>query len=211
MKKRKLVLSTGNLDKVKEIKDILKDLPIEVISKKDMGLGDLNVIEDGYTLEENSIKKAKALAEKTEYMVLADDSGLFVDILKGKPGVYSSRYGGEEGNNEKNNNKLLQELRDISIDQREASFKTVIALITEDKETIVVYGECKGTIGFELKGNNGFGYDPLFTPKGYYESFGELGEDVKNKISHRAKALENLKAELLKLLEDEIDENNYNI
>lgn len=211
MKKRKLVLSTGNLDKVKEIKDILKDLPIEVISKKDIGLGDLNVIEDGHTLEENSIKKAKALAEKTEYMVLADDSGLFVDILKGEPGVYSSRYGGEEGNNEKNNNKLLQELKDISIDQREASFKTVIALITEDKETIVVYGECKGTIGFELKGSNGFGYDPLFTPKGYYKSFGELGEDIKNKISHRAKALENLKAELLKLLEDEINENNYNI
>lgn len=202
MKNRKLVVSTGNLDKIKEIKEILKDLPIEVIGKKDIGLGDLEVIEDGSTLEENSIKKAKALAEKTEYMVLADDSGLFVDILNGEPGVYSSRYGGEEGNNEKNNNKLLKELKDISIEQRGASFKTVMVLITEDKQTIIVNGQCKGTIGFELKGNKGFGYDPVFTPEGYNNSFGELGEDVKNKISHRAKALENLKAEILKLLED---------
>lgn len=202
MKNRKLVVSTGNLDKIKEIKEILKDLPIEVIGKKDIGLEDLNVIEDGNTLEENSIKKAKALAEKTEYMVLADDSGLFVDILNGEPGVYSSRYGGEEGNTEKNINKLLQELKDISLDKRRASFKTVMVLITEDKETIIVHGQCKGTIGFELKGNKGFGYDPIFTPEGYSESFGELGEGVKNKISHRAKALENLKVEILKLLEE---------
>lgn len=202
MKNRKLVVSTGNIDKIKEIKDILKDLPIEVMGKNHIGLGDLNVIEDGQTLEENSMKKAKALAQKTEYMVLADDSGLFVDILNGAPGVYSSRYGGEEGNNEKNNNKLLQELKDMDLDQRKASFKTVMVLITEDKETIVVHGQCKGTIGFELKGNQGFGYDPIFTPEGYKETFGELGDRVKNKISHRAKALDNLKAELLKLLED---------
>lgn len=202
MKNRKLVVSTGNLDKIKEIKEILKDLPIEVIGKKDIGLEDLNVIEDGNTLEENSIKKAKALAEKIEYMVLADDSGLFVDILNGEPGIYSSRYGGEEGNNGKNINKLLQELKDISLDKRRASFKTVMVLITEDKETIIVHGQCKGTIGFELKGNKGFGYDPVFTPEGYDKSFGELGEGVKNKISHRAEALENLKAEILKLLEE---------
>jgi len=211
MKNRKLVVSTGNIDKVKEIKEILKDLPIEVISKKDIGLEDLNVIEDGDTLEENSMKKAKALAEKTEYMVLADDSGLFVDILNGEPGVYSSRYAGEEGNSEKNNEKLLRELKDIPLDQRGARFKTVIVLITEDKEATIVYGECKGTIGFELKGNKGFGYDPIFTPEGYCESFGELGQTVKNKISHRAKALENLKVELLKLLEEKKDENTDSI
>ena len=197
------MVSTGNIDKVKEIKDILKDLPIEVVSKKDIGLGHIDVLEDGNTLEENSIKKAKALAEKTEYMVLADDSGLFVDILNGEPGVYSSRYAGEEGNNEKNNIKLLQELKNIPLEERNASFKTVIVLITEKKEITTVYGECKGTIGFDMKGNNGFGYDPLFKPEGFDKTFGDLGEGIKNKISHRAKAMENLKIEILKLLEDE--------
>jgi XTP/dITP diphosphohydrolase len=203
MKNRKLVVSTGNLDKVKEIRDILKDLPIEVVSKKDIGLGHINVLEDGNTLEENSIKKAKALSEKTNYIVLADDSGLFVDILNGDPGIYSSRYAGEEGNNEKNNVKLLEELINLPIEQRSCSFKTVIALITEAKESITVYGECKGTIGFEMKGINGFGYDPLFIPEGFNNTFGELGQGIKNRISHRAKALENLKIELLKLLEGE--------
>ena len=201
MKKRKLVLSTGNQHKVEEIKNILEDLSIEVVSKKDVGLGNLDVIEDGDTLEGNSLKKAKALAEKLDYMVLADDSGLFVDILNGEPGVYSSRYAGEEGNDAKNNNKLLNELKDIPLSKRVAKFKTVIALITENKEAIVVYGECIGKIGFELKGKNGFGYDPLFIPEGYNKTFAELGEEVKNKISHRAKALENLKKALKNILE----------
>lgn len=200
MGKRKLVISTGNQNKVDEIAFILKDLPIEILSKKDIGLGDLNVIEDGDTLEENSRIKAKALSNKTDYMVMADDSGLFVDILNGDPGVYSSRYGGEEGNNEKNNKKLLEELKDIPLKDRKAKFKTVIVLITEDKEEVTVEGQCKGTIGLESKGNHGFGYDPLFTPEGFSETFGELGEEVKNKISHRAKALELLKIELEKII-----------
>ena len=201
MEKRKLVVSTGNQHKVEEIKNILEGLSIEVVSKKDVGLGDLEVIEDGETLEENSLKKAKALAERLDYMVLADDSGLFVDILNGEPGVYSSRYAGEEGNDKKNNNKLLEELQDIPLKERNAKFKTVIILITEDKESTIVYGECKGKVGFESKGKNGFGYDPLFTPDGYDKTFGELGEEIKNKISHRAKALENLKEALKNILE----------
>ncbi|MDU5081511.1 XTP/dITP diphosphatase [uncultured Tissierella sp.] len=201
MEKRKLVVSTGNQHKVEEIKNILEGLSIEVVSKKDVGLCDLEVIEDGETLEENSLKKAKALAERLDYMVLADDSGLFVDILNGEPGVYSSRYAGEEGNDKKNNNKLLEELQDIPLKERNAKFKTVIVLITEDKESAIVYGECKGKVGFESKGKNGFGYDPLFTPDGYDKTFGELGEEIKNKISHRAKALENLKEALKNILE----------
>lgn len=203
MKKRTLVVSTGNQHKVEEIKNILKGLPIEVVSKKDIGLGSLDVIEDGETLEQNSLKKAGALAEKVEYMVLADDSGLFVDILNGEPGVYSSRYAGEEGNDSKNNSKLLEKLKDVPLINREAKFKTVISLIMENKEKIVVLGECKGKIGFEPKGKNGFGYDPLFIPEGYDKTFGELGEEVKNKISHRARALENLKEALNKKLEVE--------
>lgn len=200
METRKLVISTGNQNKVKEIAYMLRDLNIEVISKKDIGLGDLEVIEDGNTLEDNSILKAKALAEKVDYkyIVMADDSGLFVDELNGEPGVYSSRYAGEEGNDEKNNKKLLEALKDT--EERKAQFKTVIVLITENKETLVVEGECKGTIGLIAKGTNGFGYDPLFTPDGFRETFGELGEDVKNQISHRAKALEKLKNEIEKMI-----------
>lgn len=201
MEKRKLVVSTGNQHKVEEIKNILKGLSIEVVSKKDVGLGGLDVIEDGETLEENSLKKAKALADLLDYMVLADDSGLFVEILNGEPGVYSSRYAGEEGNDKKNNIKLLNQLKGIPLEKRDAKFKSVIALITEDKEIIIVNGECKGKIGFEPKGNNGFGYDPLFTPEGYDNTFGELGEEIKNKISHRAKALEKLKKVLENILE----------
>lgn len=201
--KRKLVISTGNMNKVDEIKKILKDLPFEVVSKNEIGLKDIDVIEDGNTLEENSIKKAKALAEKIDYMVLADDSGLFVDELDGRPGVYSSRYGGEEGNDQKNNEKLLRELRDIPLENRTGSFKAVIALVKEDKEIIIVNGQCKGKIALEKKGDNGFGYDPLFIPDGFDKSFGELDEKVKNQISHRGKALENLKKELLNLIKDE--------
>ena len=206
MGRRKLVISTGNQNKVKEISYMLKDISIEVISKKDIGLGDLEVIEDGETLEANSILKAKALAEKVnyKYIVMADDSGLFVDILNGDPGVYSSRYGGEEGNNEKNNKKLLEELKDIPLEDRKAKFRSVIVLITEGKEEVIVEGQCKGTIGLELKGNRGFGYDPLFTPEGFSETFGELGEEIKNKISHRAKALELLKIELEKIILKEL-------
>lgn len=200
MEKRKLIISTSNQKKVDEITYILKDLPIEILSKKDIGLEGLNVIENGNTLEENSRIKAKALADKVDYIIMADDSGLFVDILNGDPGVYSSRYSGEEGNDEKNNKKLLKELKDISLENRKAKFMSVIVLITEDKEELVVEGQCKGTIGFELKGNKGFGYDPLFTPEGYPKTFGELGEEVKNKISHRFKALELLKNELEKIV-----------
>lgn len=208
MTKRKLIISTGNKNKVEEIKDILKDLNIEVLSKTDVDLGSLDVIEDGDTLEENSIKKAKALAEKVDFMVMADDSGLFVDKLHGEPGVYSSRYAGEEGNDSLNNKKLLEKLEGITIDNRRGKFLTVIALITEDKKIFTVEGECRGTIGFELKGEGGFGYDPLFIPDGYDKTFAELGHDIKNKISHRANALSNLRDTITTILKDDKDENS---
>ena len=204
MKHRKLVLSTNNIHKVEEIKDILKDLPIEVLSKKDLGLEELDVVEDGTTLEENSIKKAKALSNKTDYMVMADDSGLFVEALNGVPGVYSSRYAGEEGNDLKNNKKLIKELENIPLENRNGSFKTVIALVTEEKQALTVRGECKGHIISSPRGENGFGYDPLFIPEGYNETFGELGEEVKNKISHRAKALEEIRKTLINLLKEDL-------
>lgn len=203
MRHRKLILSTNNENKVEEIRNILKNLPIKVLSKKDIGLGDLHVREDANSLEDNSKLKAKALASKTKYMVMADDSGLFVEALNGKPGVYSSRYGGEEGNDKRNNEKLLEEMKGIPYENRRAKFKTVISLINEDKEILFIQGECKGYIGFKLEGENGFGYDPLFIPQDYDRTFAQLGEEIKNIISHRAKALEEAKNILTKMVKDE--------
>lgn len=203
---RKLILSTGNKNKVAEIKDILKDLPIKVLSKDDIGINSLHVVEDGNTLEENAIKKAKALKDKVKCMVMADDTGLFVDYLKGEPGINSARYSGENATDEKNIEKLLKKLEGVPMEKRRATFKTVIALITEDNRTITVEGECKGYIGFEKRGESGFGYDPLFIVEGYGRTFAELGEEIKNKISHRAKALENLRNEIANLLKDDGDE-----
>ncbi|MEW8973985.1 MAG: RdgB/HAM1 family non-canonical purine NTP pyrophosphatase [Tissierellaceae bacterium] len=204
MKHRRLVLSSNNIHKIDEIGRILEDLPIEVLSKRDIGLENLEVIEDGTTLEENSKKKAIALSEKTEYMVMADDSGIFVEALNGAPGVYSARYSGDDGNDEENNKKLLRELKDVPLEDRRGSFLTVITLVTEDKEVFTVKGECKGHIIFEPKGSNGFGYDPLFVPDGYDKTFGELDSEVKNKISHRAKALEEMRKLLIRLIEGDL-------
>lgn len=205
---RKLVLSTGNKNKVYEIKEILKDLPIEVLSKDDVGLGHVNVIEDGTTLTENSVKKAVALSEHTDYMVMADDSGLFVDSLNGDPGVYSNRYAGEEGNDLANNIKLLDAMKNIPTEERGAKFLTLISLVTEDKEVITIQGQLLGSVGTELQGDKGFGYDPLFIPKGYDKTFALLGQEIKNSISHRAQALKEMKAVITKLLEDDENENN---
>ncbi len=207
MKNRKLVLSTGNMNKVREIQEMLIDLPIEVVSKKDVNLDHIDVVEDGTTLRENSIKKAVALSQHTEYMVMADDSGLFVDALNGEPGVYSNRYAGLEGDDGANNDKLILAMKDVELENRGAKFLTVITLITEDKEIITIDGELKGYIGFQLNGDKGFGYDPLFIPEDFDQTFAVLGKAVKNVISHRARALDEMKKVLTNLLEDDMDEN----
>ncbi|SDZ08741.1 XTP/dITP diphosphohydrolase [Proteiniborus ethanoligenes] len=210
MSEKILVVSTDNNHKISEIQDIMKDMPIRVLSKKEAGLGHIEVIEDGSTLEENAIKKALELAKKTDAIVIADDTGLFVDKLHGEPGVYSSRYSGESATYSDNNIKLLKELGGIPLEERTAKFKTVIAIVLEDKSIRTVCGECIGRIGFELRGENGFGYDPLFIVDGYDKTFAELGDEVKNKISHRAKALFNLKEELKNIIEDEENEGSGN-
>lgn len=207
MERKKLILSTGNPDKVEEIKEIFKDLPVDIFSKRDLGLKDLDIEENGDTLEENAIIKAMALAEKTNGIVIADDTGLFVDYLNGAPGVHSARYGGEEHNYKKNNLKLLEDLKGVSMEKRQAYFKTVIAIVLEDKSIITLKGKCSGTIGLEPRGNKGFGYDSLFIPEGYNKTFGELGKDIKNKIGHRAKALNQLKEEMDKIFKGDRNEN----
>lgn len=205
MENRQIILSTGNINKVKEIKDILKDLPILVLSKDDLDIEKFEVIEDGQTLEENAIKKAQSLAAKVEEMVMADDSGLFVEFLDGgrAPGVHSARYAGVDATDKANNDKLLERLKGLSLKERKAKFKTVIALVLENGDIITVTGECKGIIGFEPRGDKGFGYDPLFIVEEYDKTFAELGEVIKNKISHRAKALNKLKQELIDIMKDE--------
>ncbi len=190
---RKLILSSGNAHKIKEIKEILKDLNIEIVSKDDLGFKDLDVDEDKDTLEGNAFKKAEELSKLVNGIVIADDTGLFVDALNGAPGVYSARYSGENATDKGNNELLLKNLKDVPMEKRTAYFKTFIAIILEDGLKLKAEGICKGRIGFEAHGTNGFGYDPLFIVEGLGKSFGEMTDEEKNSLSHRANALRNLK------------------
>ncbi len=202
--RRKIILSSGNKHKVKEIKDILKKMPFDVVSKDEIGFEDFDVIEDGETLEENALKKATELKKLINGIVIADDTGLFVDVLDGQPGVYSARYAGENVSYIDNNNLLLENLKDVPLDKRTAHFKTVVAVLLENDEYFMAEGVLKGRIGFEPKGKNGFGYDPLFILEGTDKTLSEITDDEKNKISHRAKALLNLKERLEKIAGENI-------
>ncbi len=194
----KLIIATRNEYKLQEIKAIFDFQGLEVLSAFDFPeIPD--VVEDGDTLEANAIKKAVTLAKSTGCWALADDSGLEVHALGGAPGVYSARYAGEPCSYSNNNDKLLRELADES--DRTAQFRTVIALSDPEGNSQTLEGVCAGTIIKELHGTNGFGYDPLFVPEGYIETFAELDSEVKNRISHRARALQKVQAfwsELLK-------------
>lgn len=194
---RELILASNNAKKVKELKSIVEKLGWNVKSLADNNI-DIEVEEDGLTFEENAEKKAREIYEflikrgDKDFAVLADDSGLEVDYLNGEPGVYSARYAGEHGNDDANNVKLLEKLKDAKSEERKARFVCAIALIDSEGKTNVVRGTVEGTIMEELNGEGGFGYDPLF----YYEplnmTFGELAAEEKNKISHRANALKKI-------------------
>lgn len=193
---RRIVLSSGNKHKITEIKHILRDMPFEVVSKDDLGYTDFDVVEDGKTLEENAFKKAEELHRLVGGIVIADDTGLFVDSLNGEPGVYSARYAGEPVSNKNNNILLLKNLMNVPVEKRTAHFKTIIAIIFEDGRRIMAEGRVDGKIGFEERGKNGFGYDPLFIVEETEKTFAEMTEEEKNQISHRARALMNLKEKL---------------
>ncbi|AKL93981.1 dITP/XTP pyrophosphatase [Clostridium aceticum] len=194
MKSNIAVIATGNSHKLQEIGEILKGFNLEIKSMQDVNLQGLEIIESGTTFEENALIKAKTVMEKTGYMAIADDSGLEVEYLDCQPGVYSSRFAGEKATDEENNEKLLRLLKDVPLSGRRARFVCVIAVVMPDGENFTVRGELYGVIGFELKGQEGFGYDPLFMPRGYDGlSLAEIGLQEKNKISHRAKALEQMK------------------
>ena len=194
---KKIILATRNRHKLSEIREILNDLGIEIL-----GLDEFpdapKVIEDGATFEENAIKKAVEIFNHTGIPTIADDSGLEVDALNGAPGVLSARYAGEGASYEDNNRKLLKALDGISLEKRTAKFKCVIAYV-DDVHRKIFEGVTRGKIIFEMRGKNGFGYDPLFLPDGFNLTYAEMTPEMKNKISHRAKALEKLKRFLKEL------------
>lgn len=187
----KLVIATQNPKKLQEIRELLDFPGLEVISALD--LPDIpDIVEDGLTFQENAIKKAVTLAHLTGYWALADDSGLEVNALKGAPGVHSARYAGEPADYAANNEKLLSALAG-EVDRR-ARFRCVIALSSPGCETRCVEGSCEGAILESLKGGMGFGYDPLFQPEGYTQTFAEMKAAEKNRVSHRGRALAAAKA-----------------
>ncbi|SHH26314.1 ribonuclease PH [Tepidibacter thalassicus] len=196
--KPQVVIATSNSHKLEEIGKILKDFDLEILSMKDVGLNGIEIDENGATFEENALIKAREVANRTGKITIADDSGLMVDAIGGKPGIYSSRFAGENATDKENNEKLLKMLSNVNMSQRTARFVSCIAVVFPNNEEFTVRGTIEGKIGFEEKGSNGFGYDPLFIVDKYNKTFGELPGEVKNKISHRANALEKMKQEFEK-------------
>lgn len=191
-----IVISTGNAHKLEEIGAILKDLDYNIHSLKDVNLDDLDIEENGKTFEHNALIKARTVAKLTNMITIADDSGLEVDAIGKKPGIYSARYAGENATDEENREKLLKALKNTPISHRTGRFVCCIAVVFPDGKEFVVRGTCEGTIAFEEKGKNGFGYDSLFIVDKYNKTFAELPSTVKNAISHRARALDLMKEEL---------------
>jgi len=197
----KLVIATHNPNKVKEIKDFFKGYPVEVFSMKDLGIEE-EIEEYGDTIEENALIKARFLKDKIkEGIIVADDTGLFVEYLGGQPGVYSARFAGENATYDDNNRKLLKLLEGVPYEKRKAYFKTVIAVVDGENERILE-GTLEGHIIDHPQGENGFGYDPVFFVDEIGKTLAELSLEEKNKISHRAKALSKLKEYILKRLEE---------
>lgn len=188
----KLIFATSNQGKMKEIREILTDLNVEVLSLKEAGI-EADIVEDGKTFEENALIKARAIRDLTGCMVLADDSGLEVDALNKEPGIYSARYMGEDTSYDIKNKNIIDRLNGLTGNERSARFVCVIAAAFPDGSEETRRGTIEGQIGFEIAGENGFGYDPIF----YVPEFGcttaELSSEDKNAISHRGKALRAMK------------------
>ncbi len=194
-----IVIATGNAHKVEEIGSILADFGYNINSLKDVNLGDIEIIEDGKTFEHNALIKARAIAKLLpNTIVIADDSGLEVDLLNKKPGIYSARFAGENATDQDNRTKLLDGLSEFKDKKKIARFVSSIAVVFPDSKEFVVRGTCEGRIIDAEIGENGFGYDPIFIPDGYDKTFGELPSQTKNEISHRANALKIMKEEFFK-------------
>ncbi|MCC2865780.1 RdgB/HAM1 family non-canonical purine NTP pyrophosphatase [Anaerovorax odorimutans] len=191
-----IVAASKNHHKIKEIEAITKEFGMEIVARDKAGVADIEVEEDGTTFEENSYKKAYEIMKLCNEITIADDSGLEVDCLDGAPGVYSARFAGIDGDDQANNDKLKDLIKDVPYEKRTGRFVSVITMVYPDGDTIVARGEVEGHLVLEERGPNGFGYDPLFVPLGYDITFGEFEPDAKNQISHRANALKDLRRQL---------------
>lgn len=190
----KFIIATNNAKKLRELKRILNPLGIDAVSAKEVGVELDDVDETGSTFAENAYLKAEAAFQKTGLAAVADDSGLCVDALNGRPGVYSARYGGENATDDDKNNKLLEELADVPKDKRTAHFTCSICCILPNGEKITAEGICEGSIAFAPHGNGGFGYDPIFMYNN--KSYAELTAEEKDAVSHRGHALRMLQNKL---------------
>ncbi len=196
----KIFIATKNAKKLKELKRILEPMGFEVLCEKDLDKPFLDAVEDGTTFEENAIIKAKSGLAQTGYISVADDSGICVDYLGGAPGIFSARYSGEHGNDKQNNEKLLNELKGVPMENRTAYYVAAIACVFPDGREFTVRGECHGHIAFsEQEGQGGFGYDPLFISE--IGPFSQVTDEQKDAVSHRGRALIKFKEELIKYIE----------
>lgn len=193
-----IVIATSNNHKLEEIKAILEDLDYDIYSLKDVNLDGIEIVEDGKTFEHNALIKAREIAKRTNLIAIADDSGLEVDAIGKKPGIYSARFAGENATDYENRQKLLKSLQNVQMSKRTARFVSAVAVVFPDGKEFVVRGICEGKICFEEIGENGFGYDSIFMVDGYNKTFAQIPSYVKNSISHRAIALNNMKEELKK-------------
>ena len=193
------LIATHNMKKRDELQRILSPLGVHVLTADEAGVDLTDVEETGTTFEENALLKARSGCKEGKMPCIADDSGLCVDALDGAPGVYSARFAGEHGNDDKNNQKLLSLLSDVPPEKRTARFVSTVACVFPDGRELVVRGECEGKIGYEKRGENGFGYDPLFLlPDG--RCFGEMGAAEKDAVSHRGNALRLFREKLKEVL-----------
>lgn len=199
--KRRIVFATGNAGKLREIKEILGDLELEIVSMKDAGI-QTEIEENGSTYEENALIKARAVAAFAQAgdIVMADDSGLEIDYLNCEPGIYSARYLGEDTSYRVKNQNLIERLAGVPDEKRTARFVCAIAAVLPDGRELTSRGVIEGRIGYEEKGTGGFGYDPIFQVPELGKSTAELTEDEKNAVSHRGRALRAMKEELIKVL-----------
>lgn len=194
-----IIFATGNAGKMKEIRMILEDLGMEILSMKEAGI-EADILEDGTTFEENAIIKAKAIAKLCSAVVLADDSGLEIDYLNKEPGIYSARYMGEDTSYHIKNTNLIERLDGVPMEKRTARFVCSIAAVLPDGKVLTSRGTIEGYIGYEEKGENGFGYDPIFYVPEFDCTTAQLSPEQKNQVSHRGKALKEMKTLLKEAL-----------
>lgn len=195
----RIIFATGNEGKMREIRMIMADLGLEILSMKEAGLS-ADIEENGATFEENAVIKARGIAALCQDIVLADDSGLEIDALNKEPGIYSARYLGEDTSYHIKNKNLLDRMESVPQEQRTARFVCAIAAVLPDGRVLETRAAMEGRIGYEERGENGFGYDPIFMLPEYGKSTAELAPEEKNKLSHRGKALRSMKEKLKEVL-----------